>query len=150
MLDSFLPFDLPARKRRGRSPLFALLAALIGVVGCDVNDAVPSAQECRGPSCVTADASALPSAPPIELGSDDASGGAPPPPTVKVACGRDLGTCLPDDSVSCQSYEPPGSNPGSELDAGGDEAPSLDAGDAGSGLDGSFVRNPPSDPERLV
>lgn len=122
-------------------------------MGCDVNDAVPNtSQACRGTSCETADASTLPSSPPIELGSDDAASGPTPAPAVKVACGRDQGTCQPDDVVSCQSYMPPGgggSGSSSDLDAGG-AAPSLDAGDASSELDGSFVRTPPSEPGRRL
>jgi hypothetical protein len=153
LFDFFLPLDLTARTRHGRSQLFALLVALAGVVGCDVNDASPDAVTCRVPNCAEPDASALPTAPPIELGSSDATGGSEAPRAVKAACGRDEGTCLPDDVVSCQSYMPPGgigSNPGSDLDAGSDAEASRDAGDAGSELDGSFVRNPPRDPERRV
>jgi hypothetical protein len=149
LFDSFLPLDLPAAARRSRSPVLALLIAFTGVAGCDVNDAVTGAPPCRGVGCATADASAEPTSPPIELGSDDAASGATPPPAVKAACG--VGTCSPDDIVSCQGYMPPGgigSDPGSDLDAGSDPAPPLDAGDASAALDGSFVRNPPTEPER--
>jgi hypothetical protein len=85
--------------------------------------------------------------PPIDFaGSEDASEGPVPIPSVKAACGA-AGSCFPDDVVSCRNYVPPTGPSRADLDAGGGEPRPSDAGDAGDGLDGSFVRNPPRDAE---
>lgn len=85
----------------------------------------------------------------IEISGSDASVVAEQPaPTVKAACGSE-GTCLPDDNLACRAYEPPPGPVSAEpdVDAGGSASVGLDAGDGGSSLDGSFVRNPPRDSE---
>src|SRR5688572_24351765 len=94
-----------------------------------------NSSSCTGLSCRDDISAAQATDLPGTAANPDASAPSTAPRLLKVACG--VGSCVPDDSRACASYQPPtqGSG-GSEADAG---AGAGDAPDAGSeGLDGGL------------